>query len=388
MASFRAFSKNIPYLRQQFLALLGNTSASVKFICIVVFCTYFLSFSETAIRVLSVTPGYLMPPVFWIWTAFTYCFLEIHFWEVCVDIITVGLCGKLIEPLWGAMEMMTFFAIINIGVAILSAVFYLFLYMCTFNTDLLFTVHIHGLAGYIAAVSVAVKQIMPDHLLLKTPIGKLTNRNIPLSVLTLSMIFWIVGLLEGTYPTMFTSGLLTSWTYLRFYQRHSNGTRGDMADSFTFSSFFPNVLQPPIAVVSNTIYGSLVKVGVCSRPVRKYNAGAPTAITISLPGIDPHDMERRRQIALKDLSERLSKAERQQQQGWPTAERPKMSPAVTANKDVKTGIKSVTIAIPGEEPVPSSTQMSGVTSVPGGNGSSTSVISTSDNAISVPSKST
>ncbi|XP_071443611.1 transmembrane protein 115-like isoform X2 [Hetaerina americana] len=229
---------------------------------------------------------------------------------------------------------------------------------------------------------------MPDHLLLKTPIGKLTNRNIPLSVLTLSMIFWIVGLLEGTYPTMFTSGLLTSWTYLRFYQRHSNGTRGDMADSFTFSSFFPNVLQPPIAVVSNTIYGSLVKVGVCSRPVRKYNAGAPTAITISLPGIDPHDMERRRQIALKDLSERLSKAERQQQQGWPTAERPKMSPAVTANKDVKTGIKSVTIAIPGEEPVPSSTQMSGVTSVPGGNGSSTSVISTSDNAISVPSKST
>ena len=105
---------------------------------------------EQAILTLSVTPGYLLPPAFWIWTAFTFCFLEIHLWELFVDIITVGLCGKLIEPLWGAMEMMTFFAVVNFGVAVLSTLFYLFLYMCTGNTDLLFDIHIHGLAGYIA----------------------------------------------------------------------------------------------------------------------------------------------------------------------------------------------------------------------------------------------
>jgi membrane associated rhomboid family serine protease len=312
MASVRGFSKNIPFIRQQFLALLGNTSASVKFICIVVLCSYFLSFSDEAVRVLSVTPGYLLPPVFWIWTAFTYCFLEIHFWEVCVDIITVGLCGKLIEPLWGALEMMTFFAVVNMGVAVLSAFFYLILYVCTFNTDLLFSVHIHGLAGYIAGVSVAVKQIMPDHMLVKTPLGKLTNRNIPLSVFFMSLVFWLIGLLEGTYPTMFLSGLLISWNYLRFYQYHSNGTRGDMADNFTFASFFPNVLQPPIALVGNTVHEFLVRIGICHRTVRKFDmAAAPSGITISLPGIDPHDMERRRQIALKALSERLSKVDPQ-----------------------------------------------------------------------------
>jgi hypothetical protein len=32
--------------------------------------------------------------------------------------------------------------------------------MSTFNTDVLFEVHIHGLSGYIAAVSVAVKQMV------------------------------------------------------------------------------------------------------------------------------------------------------------------------------------------------------------------------------------
>jgi hypothetical protein len=88
---------------------------------------------------------------------------------------------------------------------------------------------------YFLGVSVAVKQIMPDHILIKTPIGKITNRNIPLMVWIVYLLLWLLGLLEGTHPTMFLSGLLISWMYLRFYQRHNNGSRGDMADNFTFA---------------------------------------------------------------------------------------------------------------------------------------------------------
>jgi hypothetical protein len=168
MAS-RVLSRNLPYIKQQISALLVNTSPTVKFICIVTVIGYLFSFSETAISVLSVTPGYILPP-------FTFCFLELYLWEVIVDIIIVGLCGKLIEPLWGQMEMMTFFAITNLGVAVLSSLYYLFVYMCTKNTELLFDVHIHGLSGYVEAVCVAVRQIMPDLLIAKTRIGKLTNR--------------------------------------------------------------------------------------------------------------------------------------------------------------------------------------------------------------------
>lgn len=237
MATMRTLSKNLPYLQQQFSALLGNTSAPVKVMSVIVLLCYFLSFSEEAVNVLSVRPGYIFPPAFWIWTAFTFCFLELHFWEVCVDIVTVGLCGKLIEPLWSSMEMVTFFGIVNLGVAVISASFYLFLYMCTSDTMLLFDIHIHGMAGYIAGVAVAVKQIMPDHILLKTPLGKMTNRNVPLNVFLASLVLWMIGLLEGTYPTMFASGLLVSWTYLRFYQWHSNGSKGDMADNFTFARY-------------------------------------------------------------------------------------------------------------------------------------------------------
>lgn len=170
------FSRNLPYINQQITALLINTSPSVKFICVVTVFGYLLSFSETAIRVLSVTPGYILPPSFCIWTAFTFCFLELYLWEVILDIIIVGLCGKLIEPLWGRYEMFSFFFITNIGVAILSSIYYLFVYFCTKDDEILFNVHIHGLSGFLAAVFVAVRQIMPDLLIAKTRIGKLTNR--------------------------------------------------------------------------------------------------------------------------------------------------------------------------------------------------------------------
>lgn len=171
MAAMRVFSRNIPYLRQQFSALLGNTSPSVKFICVVVVIGYILSFSDNVVDVLSVTPGYLLPPSFQLWSTFTFWFLEIHLWEVIIDIVTVGLCGKLIEPLWGQVEMMKFFILTNFGVAFLTTFYYLMIYACTGDASYLFDIHVHGLAGYIAAVSVAVKQIMPDHLLVKTPLG-------------------------------------------------------------------------------------------------------------------------------------------------------------------------------------------------------------------------
>ena len=78
-----------------------------------------------------------------------------------------------------------------------------------------------------------------------------------------------------------------------------------------------------------------VRLKVCKRPIRRYDVsggglagggvhggGGAGSISISLPGVENHDTERRRQIALKALSDRLSKAEAQSatsnQQSWPS----------------------------------------------------------------------
>jgi hypothetical protein len=63
-------------------------------------------------------------------------------------------------------------------------------------------------------------------------------------------------------------------------------------------------------MVCNIVFAFLVKIRVCSKPIRKYDMGsASSSISISLPGSESHDTERRRQKALKALSERLNKAE-------------------------------------------------------------------------------
>ncbi|NWV05174.1 TM115 protein, partial [Ptilonorhynchus violaceus] len=117
---------------------------------------------------------------------------------------------------------------------------------------------------------------------------------------------------------------------LRFYQRHSRG-RGDMSDHFAFATFFPEILQPVVGLVANLVHGVLVKVRVCRKTVKRYDVGAPSSITISLPGTDPQDAERRRQLALKALNERLKRVE--DQSAWPSMEDDEEEAAAAAKAD-------------------------------------------------------
>jgi len=55
--------------------------------------------------------------------------------------------------------------------------------------------------------------------------------------------------------------------------------------------------RPTVTVLSGVLYGVLVKIGLCKNPVRTYDVGGPSSITISLPGSDPADAERRRYMA-------------------------------------------------------------------------------------------
>ena len=47
---------------------------------------------------------------------------------------------------------------------------------------------------------------------------------------------------------------VTKISLLNIAQVHSNGSKGDMAESFAFATLFPNVLQPPVSVISNMIF--------------------------------------------------------------------------------------------------------------------------------------
>lgn len=325
--------RNIPVFKQNVSAAFGNSSMVVKSIAVIVFFGYFLSFVPSGMSYITVTPGYVLPPNFRFWSFLTHAFVEFHFWDVLADILVVTLFGKLLEPLWGAMDMLIYFLITNFCVAIATTFTYLIIYLATKNEDYLFETYIHGLAGYIAGFAVAVKQVMPDHVLIASPFGKCRNTHIPLILVMLVITLRLFGALDGTYPLMFIWGMIISWIYLRFYQKHSNGNRGDMAENFSFASFFPSKVQPLVGVLSNSIFTVFVKVKVCKKPQRRYDVSSPTTITITLPGTDPQDAERRKNLAYKALNERLNKVA-EQTSSWPSINEDETKPVRSPESSV------------------------------------------------------
>lgn len=145
-----------------------------------------------------------------------------------------------------------------------------------------------------------------------------------------SIVLWALGLISGQYSVMFCSGLVSSFIYLRFYQRHGNGVRGTNAENFTFArydsvrsdsatsanvafspyhfSFFPTKLQPFINLLVNPIYKLSLHVGLVKhQPIIPLNHSSTSdlrSLTMSISPSDQQDNERRRAIALKALNER------------------------------------------------------------------------------------
>lgn len=307
-------NRYLPVARQHFLAALASTSVVVKSISAVVVLLYLLSFAVDTSYALGVTPGYLFPPNFWVWTLVTHGVVEQHIWGVAANVGTVMACGRLLEPLWGALELLIFFAVVNVLAGLLAGLSYLLTYVATFDLDFLFAVRVHGAAGFLGGVLVALKQTMGDTTVLRVPQVRL--KAAPALVLLLLLLLRLSGLLDNAAPlAAYVYGALSGWVYLRFYQRHSRG-RGDMSDHFAFASFFPEALQPAVGFLAGLVHAALVKIKVCRKMVKRYDVGAPSSITISLPGTDPQDAERRRQLALKALNERLKRVE--DQSAWPS----------------------------------------------------------------------
>jgi hypothetical protein len=121
----------------------------------------------------------------------------------------------MIEPLWGTKELLRFYFIVTIPNALFATCIYFVLYGFTFNEEYLFERPIYGLAAFIGAYSVVIKQIMPDTVLTTTPLFKLKQDQVPLLIVLLSILAWILNAVPIHFVIMLTFGIFLSWTYLR-----------------------------------------------------------------------------------------------------------------------------------------------------------------------------
>ena len=199
-----------------------------------------------------------------------------------------------------------------------------------------------------ASFLVAFKQLVPEHTVtILKGLVKMRVKHFPAFFLLLNTLSGIIFSTD-TAAVLSWLGLLTSWSYLRFYKYQpdlsstatsNHGVSGDASETFAFACFFPDVMQPPIAFVADKVYTVLVSLRMCTpfsaediasgneQALARGQAGLPNLLNNGrgaggLRSIGRREeAERRRALALKALDQRLQAA---------TAGRPQVQPSVSS----------------------------------------------------------
>jgi hypothetical protein len=87
-----------------------------------------------------------------------------------------------------------------------------------------------------------LKQQLPEQQFSIFGVYTVRGKHIPLLTVAIGAIH---GLFVGQVTDFLylITGVYVAWFYLRFFQLHDDGTKGDHADSFSFASFFPPNVQ-------------------------------------------------------------------------------------------------------------------------------------------------
>ena len=191
-------------------------------------------------------------------------------------------------------------------------------------------VSIQGSIAIQAGFLVAFKQLVPEHTVtILKGLVKIRVKHFPAIFLAANTISGIIFLTD-TAAILAWLGVVSSWTYLRFYKTQQDlsgattgGThlRGDASETFAFAYFWPDVMLGPIAAVSNIIFDILVLARICtpfSEEEVENSKQATSARESGLPSLTNPDArynagkreeaERRRKVALKALDQRLQAA--------------------------------------------------------------------------------
>lgn len=269
--------------------------------------------------------------VYYPWTVLTSTFTEPNIMSFLLSTVNVFFAGRYLERAWGSKELGKVVFITALLSNLLMIPIYILL---SFVRDAALSRSISGGVPLQAGFLVALKQLVPEHTvtILKGFI-KIRIKHFPALFLLVTLCIDVLLRYHGVALQAWT-GFLMTWTYLRFYKRQpeiSSSTtgnswmRGDASETFAFPSFFPDKIQPSIALVSNQIYNVLVALRLCTpfsiEEIESGNQQAATRGQAGLPGLlnggagrrghetgKREEAERRRALALQALDQRLRQA--------------------------------------------------------------------------------
>ncbi|KAJ3173267.1 hypothetical protein HDU88_004729 [Geranomyces variabilis] len=248
--------------------------------------------------------------VFWIWTFVTAGMWESNPISLLINSVGLLLAGKYFEPQWGLRSFIKYVLIVNVGTYIGVFLAIVMEYAVTMNSSWLFDSMASGLAGLLAGFLVSFKQAVPEHSIKLFGVISIRAKHLPSVYLLANLVLFILQVIHVHFFIVLF-GTLVSWVYTRFYKRQ-DGIKGDRSETFSFASFWPDLLQPFIKPISNAVFKFAVSIKLCppltsQLPTTRHDAASsPAAALAQQPTPADADAERRRALALRALDVRLS----------------------------------------------------------------------------------
>lgn len=249
------------------------------------------------------------------WTLLTSSFCEGSLLGLVCTMTNTLIAVRYFEKVWGSREIAKFLVIVSTMSNLLSSVFVILVSPQASRESC------GGCFSLVAAFLVAAKQLLPEHnMKFFRGVVLLRVKHVPFIVLS---VFLVVGLIvRSCYPAvnLYTS-FFVGWMYLRFFQStileplipSQEGApfgvqrvRGDALDTFAFVGFFPDAVQPTLAPIFGWLYQIFAGCGL----VPLFNEDDVALSNERAQQRGPRGgrnniAERRRQVALKVLEERI-----------------------------------------------------------------------------------
>ncbi|KNZ57773.1 uncharacterized protein VP01_2077g6 [Puccinia sorghi] len=237
------------------------------------------------------------------WTLLTAGLCEVGIIELVFSLLTLSLCGRYLERVYGTIEFIKF-CLTTIGVSnFMSVVVNVVEHYVLHDSGMyLYGSSYRGMMALQAGFLVAFTQLIPEHQVQLFGVIKVRVKNLPMIYVTFSNVMCIIG-----YQSPFIliqMGWLSAWYYLRFIRWNENGEfRGDRSETFAFAIWFPPFLQPLVRKLSDLGFAIAVK---CKLLKQWNHTDLESGGYAPIPGGARAEAERRRAMALKALDQRLA----------------------------------------------------------------------------------
>ncbi|KAI0013209.1 eukaryotic integral membrane protein-domain-containing protein [Xylariaceae sp. FL0662B] len=290
------------------LLLLSVLSAAVRY-------RQWSAHSEIVVEWLTLVPQLSL---FYPWTFLTATLVENNIFTLGIAGVTLYHGGRYLERAWSSREFAKFLLVVSLIPNALCFLALVTLFTITRNEKWTLTT-IAGTIPFQISFLVAFSQLVPAHTVTLFR-GVLSFRvpRFPLLYIGVVSVLCLTPLLTSASFFLAIFGLLTSWTYLRFYKTvfpdldssQPTSMRGDASETFAFAEFFPGPVKPFVAAFTDQVFNLLVAIRICT-PFTQADISAAQGGALlqrNAPGGVRAEAERRRALALKVLDQRLHAA--------------------------------------------------------------------------------